>query len=154
MHKGSTGTDGTFSDTSPNSAPPQFLFASPRFPGHCSQNRVSLFVFLPAEGMLGPLFAASSMCLFLSLGLLLQSTFFVFNTFWPLLQKQRGGVSRQYGDPILSVGMRLVVDIHELADRGVGVLLRGGERLVAEQLLNGAQVSAVGQQMRRKGVAQ
>jgi hypothetical protein len=89
-----------------------------------------------------PAIAHKTECLFLSFTCRRQA--------WPSFR----GFSRQYGDPILSVGMRLVVDIHELADRGVGVLLRGGERLVAKQLLNGAQVSAVGQQMRRKGVAQ
>src|ERR1700686_5664705 len=81
----------------------------PRFPGHCSQNRVSLFVFyLPKAGLalFSRLLQGVSFCL---LALFLQSTFFVFNTFWPLLQKQGGGVSRQYGDPILSGGMSLVV---------------------------------------------
>ena len=48
----------------------------------------------------------------------------------------------------------LVVDVHELADGGVGVFLRGGKRLVAEELLDGAKVGAVGEEMRRKSVAQ
>ena len=48
----------------------------------------------------------------------------------------------------------LVIDFHQLADGGVGVFLRGGERLVAEQFLNGAEVGAVGKEMRGKGVAQ
>ena len=50
--------------------------------------------------------------------------------------------------------MSFVVNVHQLADGGVGVFLRGGKRLVAEEFLNGAQVGAVGQKMRRKGVAQ
>ena len=50
--------------------------------------------------------------------------------------------------------MGLVVDVHKLADRGVGVFLGGGERLVAEEFLDGAEVGAVGEEMRRKGVAQ
>ena len=50
--------------------------------------------------------------------------------------------------------MGFVVDVHELADGGVRVFLRGGKRLVAEQLLNGTKVGAVGEQMRGKGVAQ
>ena len=54
----------------------------------------------------------------------------------------------------LRVRVRLVVDLHQLADGGVGVLLRGGEGLVAEQFLDGAKVGAVGEQMRREGVAE
>jgi hypothetical protein len=50
--------------------------------------------------------------------------------------------------------MRLVVDVHELADGGVGVFLRGGERLVAEEFLDGAKVGAVGEKMRGEGVAE
>jgi len=50
--------------------------------------------------------------------------------------------------------MRFVVDVHELADGRVSVFLRGGKRLVAEKFLNGAQVGAVGEKMRRKSVAQ
>jgi hypothetical protein len=92
-----------------------------------------------------------SFCLF---ALFLQATF-LFSIFSGLFCKKRGvGVSRQYGNATSSVGMGLVVNIHQLADRGVGVLLRGGERLVAEQLLNGAQVGAIGQQVRRKSVTQ
>src|SRR5216683_2013474 len=53
-----------------------------------------------------------------------------------------------------SVGVRLVVDVHQLADGGVGVFLRRRERLMAEKFLNGAEVGPVGEQMRRKGVAQ
>src|SRR5260370_14846362 len=51
-------------------------------------------------------------------------------------------------------GVGLVVDLHQLADGGVGVLLRGGKRAVAEELLNGAQVGAVGQEMGGKSVAE
>src|SRR6266478_3874989 len=52
------------------------------------------------------------------------------------------------------VRVRLVVDFHQLADGGVSVFLRRGERLVAEKLLNGAKISPVGEQMRREGVTQ
>src|SRR5438552_2409971 len=50
--------------------------------------------------------------------------------------------------------MCLVVDVHQLADRSVRVFLRGGKRLVAEQLLNGAEIGAISQQVRSKSVAQ
>src|ERR1700674_2059309 len=50
--------------------------------------------------------------------------------------------------------MRLVVNIHQLANGGVGVLLRGGQRLVAKKLLNGAEVGAIGEEMRGEGMAQ
>ncbi len=50
--------------------------------------------------------------------------------------------------------MGFVVDVHQLADGGVRVFLRGGERLVAEEFLNGAKVGAVGEKMRGKRVAQ
>ena len=53
---------------------------------------------------------------------------------------------------LLSVRMRLVVDVHELADGGMSIFLRGGKRLMPEQLLNGAQVGAIGQQVRGEGV--
>ena len=49
--------------------------------------------------------------------------------------------------------MGFVVNIHQLADGGVGVFLRGRKRLVAEKLLNGAQVRPVGEQVRRESVA-
>src|SRR5690349_19824712 len=49
--------------------------------------------------------------------------------------------------------MRLVVNVHELAYGGVCVFLRGGERPVAEQFLDGAQIGAVGQQVRGESVA-
>ena len=52
------------------------------------------------------------------------------------------------------VGMRLIVDVHQLADRSVRVFLRGGQRLVSEQLLNGAQIGSIGEEMRGEGVAQ
>src|SRR5690242_1090919 len=52
------------------------------------------------------------------------------------------------------VGMGFVVDVHQLADGGVRVFLRGGEGLVAEQFLNGAQIRAIGEQVRGKRVAQ
>ena len=50
--------------------------------------------------------------------------------------------------------MGFVVHLHQLADSGVGVPLGGGKRAVAEQLLDGAQVGTVGEQMGGKGVAQ
>src|SRR5271167_93651 len=50
--------------------------------------------------------------------------------------------------------MSFIVDVHQLTDGSVGVFLRGGKRLVAEEFLNGAQVSAIGEKMRGKGVAQ
>ncbi len=50
--------------------------------------------------------------------------------------------------------MCFVVDVHQLADGGVRVFLRGGKRLVAEEFLNGAEVGAVGEKMRGEGVAQ
>src|SRR5579859_6148272 len=50
--------------------------------------------------------------------------------------------------------MGFVVDVHELADGGVGVFLGGGEGLVAEEFLNGAEVGAIGEKMGCKGVAE
>src|SRR5579859_1192672 len=55
---------------------------------------------------------------------------------------------------LLGVGMGFVVDVHQLADRSVSVFLRGGERLVAEEFLNGAEIGAVGEQVSSKSVAQ
>jgi hypothetical protein len=52
------------------------------------------------------------------------------------------------------VGVRLVVNIHQLADGSVGVFLSGRERLMAEKFLNGAKISPVGKQMRGEGVTQ
>src|SRR5438552_18371782 len=52
------------------------------------------------------------------------------------------------------VGVRLVVDVHQLANGGVRVFLRGRERLVPEKFLNGAKISAVSKQMRRERVTQ
>lgn len=50
--------------------------------------------------------------------------------------------------------MGLVVDVHELADGGMSIFLCGGERLVAEEFLDGAEVGAVGQEMGGESVAQ
>ena len=47
-----------------------------------------------------------------------------------------------------------VVNLHQLADGGMGIPLRGGKRLMAKQLLNGAKVGPVRQQMRGEGVPQ
>src|SRR5947209_6047057 len=54
----------------------------------------------------------------------------------------------------LRVRVRLVVNLHQLPDGSVRIFLRGGERLVAEQLLNGAKISAIREQMRGESVAQ
>ena len=45
--------------------------------------------------------------------------------------------------------MGFVVNVNQVFYGGVGVALRAGQLLVAQQLLNGAQVCAVGQQMGR-----
>ena len=50
--------------------------------------------------------------------------------------------------------MGLVVHRHQVGQRNLGVLLRGGEAGVAQQFLDGAQVRAVGQQVRGVGVAE
>ena len=52
------------------------------------------------------------------------------------------------------VGVRLVVDVHQLANGGVRVFLRGRERLVPEKFLDGAKISAVSKQMRCERVTQ
>src|SRR5260370_42493377 len=52
------------------------------------------------------------------------------------------------------VGVRLVVDIHQLPDGGVSVFLRGRERLVAKKFLDGAKIGAVGKQMSGERVTQ
>src|ERR1700736_196531 len=43
--------------------------------------------------------------------------------------------------------MRFVVNLEKLADGRVGVSLRGGKRRMAQQLLNGAEVRSVCEQM-------
>ena len=50
--------------------------------------------------------------------------------------------------------MRLIVHIHELLNTGLRVSLRGGERDVAQQFLNRAEVCAVGKQMGGESVAE
>ena len=50
--------------------------------------------------------------------------------------------------------MRFVIHIHELLNAGLCVALRGGERDVAKQLLNRAQIRAIGEQVRGEGVAE
>ena len=52
------------------------------------------------------------------------------------------------------MGVRPVVDFHELANGSVGVLLGGGEGLVAEEFLNGAKIGAIGEKMRRESMTQ
>ena len=54
----------------------------------------------------------------------------------------------------LGVRVCFIVDVHELADRGVCVFLRCRERLVAEEFLDGAKIGAVGKEMGSKRVAQ
>ncbi len=50
--------------------------------------------------------------------------------------------------------MSLVVDRHQIGQRDLRVLLRGGEARVAQQFLDGAQIGAIGQQVRGVGVAE
>ena len=50
--------------------------------------------------------------------------------------------------------MGLIIHFHEPADGSVSIFLCGGERSVAQQFLNSAQVSAIGEKMRGEGVAQ
>ena len=50
--------------------------------------------------------------------------------------------------------MRFVIHIHELLNAGLCVALRRRERDVAEQLLNRAEVRAIGEQVRGEGVAE
>jgi hypothetical protein len=60
----------------------------------------------------------------------------------------------QRASAALSVGMGLVVNIHQLPNRGMRVFLRGGKRLVPQQLLNGPQIRAIRQQVRGKRMPQ
>ena len=50
--------------------------------------------------------------------------------------------------------VRFVVHRHQIRQRHLRVFLRGRQARVAQQFLNGAQIGAVGEQMRREGVAQ
>ena len=50
--------------------------------------------------------------------------------------------------------MRLIVDVHHVLDGELGVALRGGQALVAEEFLDGAQVGSLFQHVRAEGVAQ
>ena len=50
--------------------------------------------------------------------------------------------------------MRLIVDVHYVLDRKLGVALRGREALVTEQFLDGAQVRSFFQHVRAEGVTQ
>src|ERR1019366_9327522 len=54
----------------------------------------------------------------------------------------------------LRVRMRPVVNLHHVLDRQLRVTLRGRETLVAEHLLDGAQVGAFFQHVRAEGMAQ
>src|SRR4051812_21494645 len=50
--------------------------------------------------------------------------------------------------------MRAVIRLHEPPEVDVRVALRGGEARVPEELLDGTQVGARAEQMRREGVAE
>ena len=56
--------------------------------------------------------------------------------------------------PSLRSGMRLVVDVHDVLDRELGVALRGRQALVPEQFLDGAQVRSFFQHVGAEGVTQ
>ena len=58
------------------------------------------------------------------------------------------------GRTLFGAGMGAVVDGGELRGGELGVALGGGEALVAEQFLNGAEVGAFFEQMGSEGVAQ
>ena len=49
--------------------------------------------------------------------------------------------------------MGLIIDLQHMFHRKLGITLRGGEALVTEQLLNGAQVGALFEHVRAEGVA-
>ena len=55
---------------------------------------------------------------------------------------------------LLRSWMRAIVDLGDLADGQLCIPLRRGEALVAEQFLDGAQVGALFQHVRAKGMAQ
>ena len=50
--------------------------------------------------------------------------------------------------------VRLIVHGRQLLNTRLGVALRGGKRRVPQQLLNGAEIGAVGQEVSRKCVAE
>jgi len=50
--------------------------------------------------------------------------------------------------------VRLVVDVHQLANGGMCVFLCGREGLVAKKFLDGAKIGAIGKQMRGERVTQ
>src|ERR1700752_1552297 len=54
----------------------------------------------------------------------------------------------------LGMWMRLVINLHQLANGSMRIPLGRGERLVPQQLLNGAKVGPVCKQVRGKSVAQ
>ena len=54
----------------------------------------------------------------------------------------------------LRLRVRLVVHGHQVGQRDLRVFLRGGKARVAQQFLDGAQVGAGRQQVRRIGVAE
>ena len=55
---------------------------------------------------------------------------------------------------LLGSGMGLVVNVEHVLDGKLGIALGGGKALVAQHLLNGAQVGAFLQHVGSKGVAQ
>src|ERR1035437_7218298 len=56
--------------------------------------------------------------------------------------------------PSLRPRVRLVVDVHHVLDRELGVALRGRQALMPQQLLDGAQVRSLLQHVRAEGVTQ
>ena len=55
---------------------------------------------------------------------------------------------------LFCAGMGLVVDLFELRGGELGVALGGGESLVAEQFLDGAEVGAFFKEVSAEGVAE
>src|SRR5579862_4968711 len=55
---------------------------------------------------------------------------------------------------LFGAGMGLIVDLEDMLHRKLSVALCGGESLVAEQLLDRAQIGAFFEQMSAKGMAQ
>src|ERR1017187_2070078 len=66
----------------------------------------------------------------------------------------RGRRKRRGGDFSSGFGGGAVINLHQIGERNLSVFLGGREARVAQQLLYGAQVGAVGQQMRGVGVAE
>src|ERR1035437_4084302 len=76
---------------------------------------------------------------------------------WPLARSERRESARSensIGSTLSGCWVCAVVDGHEVGERDLRVFLGGGEAGVAQQFLDGAEVGAVGQQVRRVGVAE